>query len=723
METQSTHFFKKLTGEKQKSPATFRLRRLSFIRSVTFFIFFILITRAVYLQLWTDKFYNSMKNQRQAVVTKRAQRGLILDRNGQVLANNIKTYRIATDPSKLKEKDISRMLSELPKVFPKIKLDVLKRRLTNKRRRDVLIWRHAMKEEVDAVRAVIPRHIYTQPMTRRVYPKKELAGPLIGFVRVVEDPNRPGGRSGVEQAYDWLLQGNDIKIGSERDGRKRVFSVNGSSPQVTSIGQSIKLTIDMRIQQLAEAYLKDQVTEMEAKSGVVVVMDPHTGDLLALAQVPTYDPNEYNEYPIMSYQNYAVSHPIEPGSTIKPFLVAAALNENLLRPDSRFSGHDGRFRLGEHWIRDSHPAKELSTLEVIKYSSNIGAIQIAQLLGKKAYYSYLKSFGFGDLTHVGLNHESRGRLRSVSEWGQVHLGTFSYGYGFSATPLQITQALCVIANGGRLVTPRLVKSILNADGEVIDRVPVQMKRRVIRKSVADAVTRGLVMVTEAKGTGVRARVDGYIVAGKTGTARKIASGKKGYSSERVSASFMGFVPAHAPRLAIYINIDEPQTEHYGGKVAAPVFSRIAAEALPFLGVPATEQQGPNRRERALLRNPQRRSKVSVDNQPWWSKDRFLTNAPNDLIIPELKGKDLSTALRELVDYQLDVRVSGSGVVIDQSPASGELLPSDRKIYLTLERPPVLTRVPTGAPLNPLQPKGAHSTTRPSIRPPSKMAAP
>lgn len=690
-----------------KIPADFRLRRLSLLRNLFLFGVIILLTRAAYLQVGTDHYYKTMKDQRSAVVTKYAQRGLILDRNGHILANNVRTYRVTTDPSLLKDHEIEEMISKLPQIYKrgdkrgdkKLSPKVLRRRISNKSRRDALIWRHATQKEVNATKKAIPHKIFYINTTRRVYPKKELAGALLGFVRIIEDPNNSGGQSGIEQAYNYILQGSDIQYESHKDGRRKVVSVRGMLPntKVSSAGQSIKLTIDMRIQQITEAHLRDQVNEMEAKSGVAVVMDPHTGDILALAQVPIYDPNEYFNYSASHYPNRAVSFPLEPGSTIKPFLVAAALNEDVIRPDTKFSGHDGRFRLGEHWIRDSHAMREMSTLEVIKYSSNIGAIQIAQQLGKKLYYSYLKSFGFGDLTHVGLNNESRGRLRSVNEWGQVHLGTFSYGYGFSATPLQIAQAMCVIANGGKLIAPRLVKEFLNAEGEMVDKIDVQEKRRVISKSVASAVTRGLVMVTKKGGTGVRSQVEGYMVAGKTGTAHKIVRGKKGYQSDLVSASFVGFVPAYAPRLVMYINIDEPQVEHYGGKVAAPVFSKIAAEVLPFLGVQASQKQK-NVSNTIQPRLKSRSLKPILDYKPWWSKDRFLMNAPANMIVPELRGKDLATVFKELKPLSLDVQVTGSGVVISQYPEPGELLPKNRILKVTLERPSVLAHTPTGAPI-------------------------
>lgn len=386
---------------------------------------------------------------------------------------------------------------------------------------------------------------------------------------------------------------------------------------------------------------------------------------------------------------------------MKPFLVAAALNESVVGVSSRFQGMGGQYKLGRFTIRDSHAVSDMSTLEIIKFSSNVGAIQLAQMVGKHTFYSYLKSFGFGELTQIKLFGEISGKVYELKDWNPINLGTMSYGYGLSVTPLQMTQALSAIANGGELIAPRIALAITNSLGEIEEELPVRHVRRVISERVARQVTRGMMMVTEPGGTAPTARVHGYRVAGKTGTAHK--AGQGGYS-EAVVASFMGFAPAHRPRLAIYISIDEPKKEKYGGKVAAPVFARIVSEALPFLGVPPDDRitvgrsSSRGRSKRTTRSEPEMPLIKSLDHTPWWSKDRFLMSATEDMFVPDVKGMSLASALERLKSYQVDVSVSGSGIVISQSPESGELLPSQDRIELTLQRPSLLHRKPTGAPL-------------------------
>ena len=368
-------------------PAAFQEKRLGQLINILVFAMGLLIIKAIFLQVGSKKQYDKKRSQQTATIVNRGQRGSIVDRNGQVFAHNIRRYNLSADPSRLKDKEKEEMIKKLPQIFNDLNPKILRKRLYRKKSRYALIKQNASTEEKQKVESQIKGRVHVSKSMQRIYPKKSLAGPLLGFVEVVEDPTRPGGRSGIERAYENTLKGQKYTIIHERDGRQKVFAgemlfndKNARSMSERKRGKSVRLTIDMRIQQLAEDYLSDQVNEMEARSGVAVVMDPYNGDVLALAQVPSYDPNEYFNYNYSFHQNQAVSHPIEPGSTIKPFLIASALNEKLITPETKFPGYDGRFKLGIHVIRDSHGVKELNTLEIIKFSSNVGAIQVAQIL-------------------------------------------------------------------------------------------------------------------------------------------------------------------------------------------------------------------------------------------------------------------------------------------------------------------------------------------------------
>jgi cell division protein FtsI (penicillin-binding protein 3) len=677
--------------------------QLDMVATLTnFFLFLMLIflSYSFYLQVINQSFIKKLTKQRTAVLRHQATRGNIFDRNSQILAQNIKTYKILLDPHQLDDVIINHLIAELPTIFPKIDLAKVEPRLRNKSRREALIWRHASYDQLKAFKKLTNKFVGVTETTKRIYPKGALAGPFLGFVSLVKDHLNSAGRAGIEHAYDWALSGEDIIYESQRNGLNEVAPVSGALHNRSSDGRSIMTTIDMRLQQITEAYLGEQVEEMGAKQGIAVVMDPHTGDILAVAQVPSYDPNKYNKFK-GNHQNLFISSQTEPGSTMKPFLVSAALNEKVVSTNTRFQGMGGQFKLGRFTIKDSHTVEDMTTLEIIKFSSNVGAIQLAQMLGKNAFYSYLKSFGFGELTQIRLYGEVSGKVHQLKNWNPVNLGTMSYGYGISVTPIQMVQALSAIANGGELIAPRVVKATTNELGEIEEEFPVRVVRRVISERVAKLVTRGMEMVTANGGTGIKARVNGYRVAGKTGTAHKADSG--GYSNKKVVASFMGFVPSKKPRLAIYISIDEPEKEQYGGKVAAPVFAKIVSEALPFMGVPpddsivARPRRSRNRAQRTK-RNQTINLIKTLDNTPWWSKDRFLTRASEDMVVPDIKGLDLKTALEKLKLYDLDVKVKGSGVIVSQSPESGELLPSHDLIEVTLKRPTLLRRPASGAEL-------------------------
>ena len=686
-------------GHKPPRLADLNLSMLALIVHCFLLFVGIFVVRAFYLQVINQNYTHELTRQRTAVVHRQGLRGNILDRNAQVLAQNVKTYSVSVDPSQLKAEEVQLLLKELPKLFPEIDLDKVKARLTNKKRSGALIWRHAKYEQLQQVKQLVDAYVSGRESTRRIYPKGDLAGPLLGFVSIVKDHLSSAGRAGLEQSYDWALSGEDITYESQKNGLGRVLPVSGAMNSQRSDGRSVMTTIDMRLQQITQAYLSEQIEEMEAERGVAVVMDPNNGDVLAVAQVPSYDPNRYFDFPRGNHQNLFISSQSEPGSTMKPFLVAAALNERVVGTNTRFQGMRGVFKLGRFTIRDSHPVEDMSTLEIIKYSSNVGAIQLAQQLGKSNFYSYLKKFGFGEPTQVRLYGELSGTVYELKNWNPVNLGTMSYGYGLTVTPIQITQALSVIANGGELIAPRVALAITNESGMIEEEFPVRRVRRVISKRVARQVTRGMMMVTQSGGTGLRARVAGYRVAGKTGTANKAVNGV--YTDE-VIASFMGFVPAEKPRLAIYINIDAPKKEKFGGKVAAPVFARIVSEALPFLGVPpdnritVSKQSRRNRARRKRRQEEDTSLTLTTDHTPWWLKDRFLTRATDDMVVPDLRGLSLSEALKRLKPYGLKVKVTGSGIITAQVPESGELLPAHDQIELTLERPLVLSHPPSGA---------------------------
>lgn len=414
---------------------------------------------------------------------------------------------------------------------------------------------------------------------RRFYPNAELASHVVGFSGI-----DGSGLGGIELAQDAQIKGKVEFVRAERDalGKRTLPKDLGFEDYLT--GNSIVLTIDKTIQYTAEKELANAVKKSGAKGGTAIVMDPKTGEVLAMANYPQFNPNDLSSYPQAALKNKAIVDTYEPGSTFKVFLLAAALEEGVVKPGDKFFCENGSMEIAGKVIHDTHKHETLTVREIMKVSSNIGAAKIAAILGKERYHDYLTSFGFGSPTGIELKGEGRGILRSMNTWSKLELANVSFGQGVSVTPLQLTTAFSAIANGGYLMKPYLVKDILDKDGKVIKRNQPQIVKKIISGETASKVTEMLRDAVAEGGTGTAAALAGYDVAGKTGTAQKV-SGGRGYAGNKHVASFIGFVPAQSPELVVLVAIDEPEGVQYGGVVAAPAFKAIAETSLRYLNTP------------------------------------------------------------------------------------------------------------------------------------------
>ena len=414
---------------------------------------------------------------------------------------------------------------------------------------------------------------------RRFYPNAELASHVVGFSGI-----DGSGLGGIELAQDTQIKGKVEFVRAERDalGKRTLPKDLGFEDYLT--GNSIVLTIDKTIQYTAEKELANAVRKSGAKGGTAIVMDPKTGEVLAMANYPQFNPNDISSYPQAALKNKAIVDTYEPGSTFKVFLLAAALEEGVVKPGDKFFCENGSMEFAGKVIHNTHKHGTLTVREIMKVSSNIGAAKIAVKLGKERYHGYLSSFGFGSPTGIELKGEGSGILRSMKTWSKLELANISFGQGVSVTPLQLTTAFSAIANGGYLMKPYLVKDILDKDGKVIKRNQPQIVKKIISGETALKVTEMLRDAVAEGGTGTAAALAGYDVAGKTGTAQKV-SGGRGYAGNKHVASFIGFVPAQSPKLVVLVAIDEPEGVQYGGVVAAPVFKAIAESSLRYLNTP------------------------------------------------------------------------------------------------------------------------------------------
>jgi cell division protein FtsI (penicillin-binding protein 3) len=500
-------------------------------------------------------------------------RGRILDRNGAELASTADVDSIYCNPRRFADAhDAARRLARalgLDRVELEKKL--------GQRRFFAWVKRKVTPAEVAAVKALdLPGVAFTRE-PRRFYPNRALAATVIGHAG-----SEGNGLEGVELALDRELQGTTSSVQGMRDALGRDIVVEGSVEAPSTAGSDVVLTIDRYLTFVTERSLAAAAAEHHVKGAVAIVMDPRTSEVLAMASVPSYDPNDPGAAAEEGARNRAITDTYEPGSTMKTFSIGTALDAGAVRPEDKFDCMMGRLMVGKFTIHDTHPHGVLTVAEVFKFSSNIGATKIARRLGRDALADGLARFGFGRPTGIGLPGERAGIVRPVDKWGDIGFANVSFGHGITVTPLQIVTGVSAIAAGGVYHAPRIVARVVQPDGTV-EVPPGAPERRVMHAEAARTMIGIMRGVTEAGGTAKQAAIEGYAVAGKTGTAQKAANGH--YDPSKYIASFVGVVPAEDPRLAIIVVLDEPQGAHLGGAVAAPVFKDIAVEALRYLHVP------------------------------------------------------------------------------------------------------------------------------------------
>ena len=501
----------------------------------------------------------------------------IVDRNGTELAVSVEAFSVYAHPADLK----GHPSAIAAKLAPILGVPAEKLRKPLSGRHWTWLARKQTDEVAKRIKALKLAGVGLVKETRRVYPKGPLAGTLLGFVGVDNQ-----GLSGIEHNFDDLLRGPprhlDIQVDAMGRELLRDFTQNPMST-VLADGARVVLTLDEAIQHEAEKHLARTVSGLSAAGGWVIVMEPKTGDVLAFATWPTYDPN-HPERASSVVANPAVSGVFEPGSTMKVFTVAAAIESGKVTPASAFDCPP-RMTIGKTTIGDHDPppgVRRLTVRDIIKVSSNVGTAQIGMRMPDALHRTYLTKFGFGRSTGSGLGGESAGLLPRVP-WRPINHATISYGQGVSVTALQLAAAECVLANGGMRVTPRLIRRIVAPDGRTIQEIPAAPAERVLSERTAKLMVPILSAVVEAGGTGIAARIPGYHVAGKTGTAQKVRNDGRGYSSDVIS-SFVGFAPVEQPRIVVLASLDSPTKAHYASQTAAPLFRDVAGAALRILGV-------------------------------------------------------------------------------------------------------------------------------------------
>jgi len=631
----------------------------------------LVIVRAFHVQIATgDRLREMAEDQHLRHLRVSPRRGAIYDRHGAELAVSADVDSVYANPRRLKamEQDPQIVARRIAKV-----LDVDYERLAKRLAADryfVWIERQVTPNEATRIRELDIPGIELMTEARRYYPNRHLAAHLLGFADI-----DGRGIEGIELAYEDRLRGSDRRVEAIRDRRGHVVFADDMEDDRTIQGQSVVLTIDKAIQHIAERELALGVRTFEARGGSVVVMDPSSGEILALANYPPFNPNEPSKHPIAHRRNRAVVDRFEPGSTVKPFTMAAALASGAVKPNQSINCENGVTRLGGRLLHDAHPYEWLTPTQILAYSSNIGIAKIALDLGKKDLYRGFRRFGFGEPTGLGVPGETAGILRHYRRWYEIDTAAVSFGQGMSVTNVQLATAMSAIANGGRLMQPMLVRRMSDGHGAIIEENKPRVRRQVVPRRVAKLVGQMLTAVTEPGGTAMEAAVDGYLVAGKTGTAQKADYVHGGYAKDKWLASFIGFAPADRPSVVISVVIDEPVIAHYGGTVAGPVFRRIAEVTLRHMGITPEGRQ-------AVLAKKKEQQIAVVETETAPEEEPV---EKGESAVPDVRSLPLRQAVIALHAESLVAQVQGSGLVVSQEPAPGKAVSHGSVVRLQLER--------------------------------------
>lgn len=662
--------------------------------------------RAYGIQIEGQQHYRDLaERQHLRTVEVPAPRGNIYDRNGTELAVNADVDSVFANPRAIVD-----LVGASEKLSEVLELDIrtIEGRLASQR---YFTWikRHITPDQAEAVRALGIKGVSLTKEPRRYYPGKQLAGHVLGFAGI-----DGRGLDGLELAMDEVLTGEQARVASLRDASGGMMVDDPNA--VPQAGASITLTLDRTIQFAAERAVREAVDVNKAKSAVAVVQDIHNGDILAIASYPDVDPNTPGKATSEGARNRAITDSYEVGSVMKVFSIAAALDDGVITPNTVIDTEKGRYRMGRKLYRDSFHDEELDIRGIIKRSSNVGALKIAQRLGAPKLHAAYRKFGFGSLTGIELPGEVAGVLHPAKRWGELGLNSHSFGYGMTSTPLQVTAAMAAIGNKGIYFEPRIIKQVTDGDGQALYR-RTPKGRRVLSETAAEAIRPMLESVFEdgkVHGTARRVFVPGHRVGGKTGTAHKIDPATGKYGDHLYLSSFSGLAPIEDPRIAVTVLIDEPHgEEHYGGKVAGPAWARIVTETLAVLGLPSDaalleEQLEAKRKldrrfawregidydklERQRLKNQIPLANVDEDGEevPDEAVDPssgaqiiamqdVSADAPVDasletdstmVQVPDFTGMGMAKALAAARKAGISIEIKGSGSAIDQSLAPG-----------------------------------------------------
>ena len=645
------------------------------------------LARLGYLQLFCySDYFAKAQHQQQRTYEISPMRGDIFDRKGRQLAISIPMDSVFADPAEIKEPDmVARLLSRV--------LDVPAEDLEAKIRDSAKPVRLAKKLSADMVERIDEMNlkgVFFQKENRRVYPQHEFLSHVLGWVDVDEK-----GMGGIEQELDKLIRGRPGRVMVMADGKRQFYDRNEASADP---GASVVLTIDESIQYIAEKELAIAMAETHSKSGTVVVQDPSNGALLAVANWPTFDPNDPGKFPVEKRQDLAIAAAYEPGSTFKTITMTSAIENHVTNPDVMVDCQMGSILVAGRLIHDWHPFGVLSVRDVLAHSSDVGTIKVALNLGAPRFYETMRKFGIGQPTGIELPGENHGKLRTLDNWTASSIGSVAIGQEVSVTPVQIISAISAIANGGTLYRSHVVQEI-RGSGSADLPLPKRPEPTEVTDAKTAATVREMMENVILKGTGTPARLNGYTAAGKSGTAQKIDTNTGRYSPNQYVASFVGFAPVNEPAVTILVVLDSPEGAHHGGEVGGPVFKRVAEQVLAYLDVPHdvpvesdSEFAKKNKssaepddsvvqndlrvadrktqQEQATFQNVVSKSTASRASTGTTDAPTTVISEEDSVDVPDLTGKTVRGVTESCSRLGLIPELIGSGVAVEQTPDPG-----------------------------------------------------
>ena len=649
--------------------------------------------RLVQLQVQRhDELALRARNQQLSSIETAPTRGQVLDRQGRELARSLDTESFYSDPGEVK--NVEETARKIAAITGLDRSDLVKKfkdaQDTNKK----FIWlvRRLEMEKAGKLDALELDGVYSRKEPKRYYPNDALAAHVLGFVGTDEI-----GLGGVEQFYNEKIRGEAGKVYLEHDRDQRSFESYEVQPHP---GQTIVLTIDQLIQYRTEQALSEAVARTHAKSGSAIVMDPRTGEILALANAPTFNPNQPGADPPEARANWALQNIYEPGSTFKIVAYSAAIEKGLVTPDDKIDCQNGSITVSGRLVHDGHPYGVLTIADALAKSSNVGAIKLGLMVGNDSMYDFMKRLGFGSRTGIDLAGESPGILRPVARWQPGSMGSLAIGQEVGVTPLQMAAAYSVLANNGSWIKPHIVRELRNPDGGVTFQAKIDARPAL--KAETCASLRTMMEGVTLHGTARKAQLEGYTAAGKTGTAQKIDPKTHAYSPTKYIGSFIGFAPVSNPAVVIIVVIDEPEGAYHGGDVAAPVFREIAEQVLPELNVepdietksvpaliaqnskpsPQQMQEEAAQVERRQETLPQVTSKSFAGRT---SEVVFAMATNRGALMPDLRGQSVRDALRTCAQLGLKLEAHGDGLAAQQNPAAGTEVATGQTVRVDFAR--------------------------------------